>query len=365
MTAGPTEATAGASPRIAAAMRWPGRIVGLDLARAAAIIGMLAAHVGDSGHRGNDADGWGWLWVADGRPSAVFAVLAGVTVTLIARADAVGAGHAAIRVAVRGAILIGAGFALGLLDTPIAVILTHLGVMLLVVIPAMRWGARALFAAGGVVLVGGAVAYHSVALAAEGIPVAQTLTGGYYPVIAWAGYVLVGMGIGRLALREVATAGALVWMGAVAAVAGYGLGALAGSTAPWQEPAGPWWASLEAHSTSPAEMVGNTGVALLVIGVCLLLARPTAVFFPVLAFGSMSLSVYTAHVIVIAMAGDQIVWEPSNVSFAALTLSLMAAATVWRVAWGAGPLERLMTIASSRTADALAAPRVPHAPRRR
>jgi hypothetical protein len=338
-------------------MRWPGRIVGLDLARAAAIIGMLAAHVGDSGHRGGDADGWGWLWIADGRPSAVFAVLAGVTVSLIARADAVGAGHAAIRVAVRGAILIGAGFLLDLLDTPIAVILTHLGVMLPVVIPAMQWGVRALFASGGVVLVVGALAYHGVALAADGIPVIETATGGHYPVIAWAGYVLVGMGIGRLPLQEGGTARALAWVGTVTTVVGYGVGSLAGSSAPWRQPEGPWWASLEPHSTSPAEMVGNTGVALMVIGVCLLVARPIALYFPALSFGSMSLTVYTAHVVVIAMVGDQIVWEPSNVSFAALTLSLMAVATVWRAAVGAGPLERLMTTASSRTADAVATPR--------
>lgn len=337
-----------------AARRWPGRIVGLDLARAAAIIGMLAAHVGDSGHRGSDSDGWAWLWVADGRPSALFAVLAGVTVSLIARADAVGASHAALRVATRGVILIGAGIALGLLDTPIAVILTHLGVMLLVVIPAMQWSARSLFVAGGVVLIGGTLAYHYVALAADGLPVIRTVTDAYYPVIAWAGFVLVGMGVGRLSLREAYVARSLAFAGAVIAAVGYGLGSLAGSTAPWKEPAGPWWASLEPHSTSPTEMVGNTGVALLVIGLCLLLARPTAAFFPALAFGSMSLTVYTAHVVVIALVGDQIVWEPSNVSFAVLTLSLMAAAAVWRALVGPGPLERVMTIASSRTASSLA-----------
>ncbi len=314
---------------------------------------MLAAHVGDSGSRGDDADGWAWLWVADGRPSALFAVLAGVTVVIIARGDLTGVAHAAVRVAVRGIVLVGAGMALTALNTPIAIILTHLGVMLLVVIPAMRWRAPALFIGGAAIMVGGALAYHVVAHGADGVPVLQTFTSTHYPAIAWTGYVLVGMGIGRLPLWEVRTAGLVTWTGTLVAVAGYGAGAIAGSSAPWQAPAGPWWASLEAHSTSPAEMVGNTGVALLVIGVCLLVARPHPLWFPALAFGSMSLSVYTAHIVVIAIVGDGVVWQPSNVSFAALTLSLMAGATAWRVAAGTGPLEKLMTVASTRAADAL------------
>lgn len=357
MTTGGLAGAATAPSRFARARAWPGRILGLDLARAAAIIGMLAAHVGDSGARGDNAAGWAWLWIADGRPSALFAVLAGVTVVLIARSDAVGSGHAAVRVAVRGAILVAAGAVLGALDTPVAVILTHLGVMLLAVIPAIRWRAAPSFIAGAIVIVGGALAYHAFANAADGVPVLHTLTSTHYPAIAWNGYVLVGMGIGHLPLRTPHTARLLVWTGALVTASGYGAGAAAGSSAPWQEPDGPWWARLEPHSTSPAEMVGNTGVALLAIGVCLLVARRSALFFPALAFGSMSLSVYTAHIVVIAIVGDQIVRQPSNIAFAVLTLTLMAAATVWRALWGPGPLERLMTVASSRTADALVRPR--------
>lgn len=353
MSAGGFAGISASPSRFARASAWPERVVGLDLARAAAIIGMLAAHVGDSGARGEDAAGWAWLWIADGRPSALFAVLAGVTVVLLARGDPGRSGHAAVRVAVRGAILVGAGAALGALDTPVAVILTHLGVMLLLVIPAMQWRAHTLFIVGASVIVGGALAYHAVSRAAEGLPVLHTLTSTHYPAVAWTGYVLVGMGIGRLPLRERATALTLLWVGSLVTLSGYGVGAVAGSSAPWQEPTGPWWASLEPHSTSPAEMVGNTGVALLTIGVCLLVARRSALLFPVLAFGSMSFSVYTAHIVVIALVGDQIVWQPSNISFVVLTLALMAAAAVWRAAWGPGPLEKLMTVASSRTANAL------------
>lgn len=357
MTAGAAPESATVPSRVARASTWPGRIVGLDLARGAAIIGMLAAHVGDSGRRGNDVEGWGWLWIADGRPSAVFAVLAGVTISLMSAGDRVGTGHTAVRVATRGLLLIAAGFVLDGLGTPVAIILGNLGVMFLVVIPAIRWSPRALAGAGLAVLVGGAVAFHFVEGAWDGIPVADKVTLEYYPVIAWTGYVLVGMAVGKLRLREPAVASALVWTGAVGTAITHGAAILAGAAAPWREATGPWWASLTAHSTSPFEMVGNTFVALLVIGVCLWIARPTPLFFPALAFGSMSLSTYTAQIVVIATVGDQIVRHPSNVSFAVVTLSIMAAATVWRVARGAGPLERLLTIASSRAADALAARR--------
>lgn len=357
MTAGRVADTTHASSRIGRAVGWPGRIVGLDLARAAAIIGMFAAHVGDAGTRGRDLAGWQWLWVADGRPSAVFAVLAGVTISLMAATDRVGVGHAAVRVATRGVMLIVTGFALELLDTPIAVILGNLGVMFLVVIPVMRWSPRALAVSGAVVLVGGAIAFHHVAGAWDGIPVIETVTLKYYPVVAWAGYVLVGMAVGKLRLRERRTASALVWTGAVATAVIHGGAILAGASAPWEPATGPWWSSLAPHSTSPFEMAGNTAVALLVIGVCLWIARPWPVFFPALAFGSMSLSVYTAHILVIAIVGDEIVWFPSNVSFVALTLSLMAAATVWRAFLGAGPLERVLTAVSTKTADAVAGSR--------
>ena len=354
MTAGAAAESATAPSRVARASAWPGRIVGLDLARGAAIIGMLAAHVGDSGHRGDYVEGWGWLWIADGRPSAVFAVLAGVTISLMSAADRARTGHTAVRVATRGLLLIAAGYVLDALGTPVAIILGNLGVMFLVVIPAIRWSPRALAGAGFAVLVGGAVAFHFVEGAWDGIPVADTVTLEYYPVIAWAGYVLVGMAVGKVRLREPAVASALVWTGAVGTAITHGAAILWGAAPPWREATGPWWASLTAHSTSPVEMVGNTFVALLVIGVCLWIARPTPLFFPALAFGSMSLSTYTAQIVVIATVGDQIVRHPSNVSFAAVTLSLMAAATMWRAFLEAGPLERVLTLASTRTADAVA-----------
>ena len=52
----------------------PARIAGLDVARALALFGMFAAHVGNAGTMRDD--GWRWLLATHGRASALFALLA-------------------------------------------------------------------------------------------------------------------------------------------------------------------------------------------------------------------------------------------------------------------------------------------------
>jgi len=322
---------------------------------------MFAAHIGDSGTRGLDTNGWHWLWIADGRSSALFAVLAGVTISLMTAKDLTGRTHAAARVAARGAVLIVAGYALDLLGTPVDVILTNLGLMFLLVVPAMWWRGRTLAIVGIGILVVGGLIFPSIEDLGEGIPIFEKLASHHYPALIWAGYLLVGMAVGRMPLRAAGTAARLAGWGAVTAVIAYGAGAASGGTTPWADArlgqtglgqtVGPEWASIAPHSNSAFELVGNVGVALLVIGVCVLAVRPSRWTFPLLAFGSMSLTMYTAHILVIAIVGDAIVWQPSNVALIALTVGLMAAATVWRATMGAGPLERVLTRVSGAAAD--------------
>ncbi len=337
--------------------RWTGRIAGLDLARAIALIGMFAAHIGDAGTRGADRNGWQWLWIFDGRASAIFAVLAGVTIALMSSKDAVGPAHAAVRVATRGALLMAAGYAVGALGTPVDVILTNLGLMFVLVIPVMRLRPPALLAAAGVAFTVGSLAAREASESLDGWWVAEKLVSEHYPALAWSGYVLVGMAIGKTDLRARGTALTLVWIGALAAGLSYGTGVLCGGATPWSglhsfSAAGVAWASVAPHSNTSFELIGNTGVALAVIGVCVAAVRPFRWALPLLAFGSMSLTMYTAHIVVIAAVGDPIVWQPSNVALVVLTFVLIGAATAWRVWVGAGPLEQALTKASTRVADA-------------
>jgi len=333
-----------------------GRISGLDLARAAALIGMFAAHVGDAGTRGPSKAGWHWLWVADGRPSALFAVLAGVTISLLVSRDAAGPAHAAVRIGVRGAVLVLAGYALDALGTPVDVILTNLGLMFIIVLPAIRWRPSALAVVGVAVMVVGGLQWPHVMGVWDGIPIAEKFTSINYPAMAWTGYLLVGMAVGRLRLRDKDVQRRLMWVGTLVAGAAYGSGVLRGASAPWKplwfaERLRESWFSIAPHSNTPLELLGNTGVALLVIGVCLWISRPRAWLLPALAFGSMSLTMYTAHLLVIVAVGTPMVSAPSNTALVAMTASLMALATAWRLALGVGPLERALTWISTAVAD--------------
>ena len=68
----------------------PGRLVGIDLARAVALLGMMLAHLGPPW------TGFGAPplsdWLASGRAAPLFAVLAGLSIGLMARLDPAGVG---------------------------------------------------------------------------------------------------------------------------------------------------------------------------------------------------------------------------------------------------------------------------------
>lgn len=332
------------------------RILGFDLARAAALIGMFAAHVGASGDRYPfGPQGRGWVWIAEGRSSALFAVLAGVTVTLIARGDRMGMRHAVLRICVRGAILIALGYALIQLHTPIAIVLMSLGLMMALATALLRLPTPWLVGASATFLVGGALIYPHVVGELDGIWVLESLTSPFYPAMSWLGYVTAGMAIGRLDMGTMRVPARLAGLGVALTIAGYGMGRAFGAGLPWRMDEGPEWASIHEHSYTVFELVGNTGVALVIIGICGVIARPHPIMRPALAFGSMSLTVYTAHLLVIWWQGEKVVWEPTNSFFVALTVGLMAFAFLWNRWLGRGPLERAVTWASSRAADGLVA----------
>src|SRR5690349_16459553 len=98
------------------------RIVGLDVARCLALLGMVATHVFDE--RGPDGGLTTGQWLAGGRASALFAVLAGVTLALMTggRTPVVGRERlaATAAIAVRALLVAVLGMALALADSGIA-----------------------------------------------------------------------------------------------------------------------------------------------------------------------------------------------------------------------------------------------------
>jgi uncharacterized membrane protein len=361
-----------------------GRILGVDAARAVALVGMFATHIFPV-REGGDPTLTGA--VASGRASALFAVLAGVGVALGTggRDRPVGArshlGAAAALVA-RGVLVGALGLTLVALDPPVAVILAYYGLLFVVAAPLLRLPATVL--AAGAVL---ACALTPVAsqLLRDGLPegpgdqagwpalaepgdllVTLTLTG-YYPVLTWTTYLLAGMAVGRLDLGRPRVAAGLLAGGAALAVAAHTasalllgadggvLGAEATERRYGTTPVGSWWwlAVDSPHSGSPLDLAATTGSALAVLGTMLLItrwARPLAQV-PA-ALGSAPLTLYTLHVVALA------VYAGSGPDDAALWLGHVLVATLvgigLRLAGLRGPLEAVVSVVGRTVRHAVA-----------
>lgn len=181
---------------------------------------------------------------------------------------------------------------------------------------------------------------------------------GLYPATVFLAYVLAGMVAARAGLRSRKVHWWLVGGGAGLAALGYGVSLLLSGPLARFLPGGEhgmWRTALEAysHSNTTFEVLGNTGVAMAVLGLCLLLTgtRPMRVLlYPVAAMGAMTLTLYTAHGVVLwAVFGGLLPgwagWVETYTVEAVVVCSLVFA-TVWRLTLGAGPMERPVTAAS-------------------
>lgn len=323
-----------------------GRVVGLDVARCVALVGMIATHVLD--RTGDDGTITFVQQLAGGRASALFAVLAGVSLALMSgrSVPVTGRKRAAVSagLAVRAVLIAAVGLALGELGSGIAVILTYYGLLFLLGIPFLGLRARSLFLLSGVWLVVVPVISHLLrpelperGFASPSFPMLRepwqllselTFTG-YYPVLPWLAYLLVGMAVGRLNLTGRRVPWALAGGGAVLAAVSLLVSrallerpgvteilrttyertrlttddqlreviaqGLFGTT-----PTGSWWwlAVSGPHTGTPFDLAHTIGSALVAIGLCLLVGRlvpqTAAVVF---GAGAMTLTLYTAHVV--------------------------------------------------------------------
>lgn len=209
----------------------PPRILGLDVARGLAILGMAGAHVGMT-----DAFDWGdpttWTDLVHGRSSILFALLAGVSIALMTGRDVLPERERLpgirLNLVGRGAVIFVIGLALELLNTPIAVILTLYGLLYVAVIPVLRWRPRQLLLGVAVLALAGPALLaliSAVALQPFGAGIGFVLYG-TYPITVWLALVLGGMALGRLRVQEVRTVVVALVIGVVLAAIGYGLGAL-------------------------------------------------------------------------------------------------------------------------------------------
>jgi hypothetical protein len=345
-------------------------LVGLDVARCIALLGMVATHILLDFTPEGDLTFSQWL--AGGRASALFAVLAGVSMALMTGRQAPVHGPDRVllsaALAVRALMIAGLGLLLAELDSGLAIILTYYGVLFLLGLPFLGLRARplALLAAAWVVVA--PIASHLVRPelpvrgfespdAAQLLDPAQLaselLLTGYYPAIPWLAYLLAGMALGRCDLRDrrvlavLATAGlalavlttqvsrALVDPTVTAATA-RGMFGVTPPDGDWS-----WLLVVAPHSATPFDLAQSIGSALVVIALCLLLERALSergrVFLAVLfGAGTMTLTLYSLHVLLRTRS----VWPPDDPrSYDVHVLVLLAVGAVF-VAFGRrGPLE--------------------------
>lgn len=348
------------------------RILGLDVARGLAILGMAGAHIGET-DAVDPLDPSTWLGLVHGRSSILFALLAGVSIALMtgrsALPDRESVPGIRLQLVGRGAVIFLIGLGLEMLGTPIAIILTLYGLLYVAVIPFLRWSPRRLLiAAAALALAGPAVLalLASFTLHPSGPGIGLVLYGSY-PITVWLAFVFGGMALGRLSIDRSESAVAALGVGLGLMILGYGLGlvgAVAGlarsvdigglSPRGWGTypqvlaDADPGTAVLSAvfgvepHSGGTAEILGSGGFALTVIALCILLSGPVRwMLLPLGALGSMPLSAYTVHVVSVALIGGPGGFFTSNAFWLATTIWLMLLATLWSIFDGRGPLERL------------------------
>ena len=371
----------------------PDRIVGVDVARCVALIGMIATHALPT----RSVDGSLSLAheIAGGRASALFAVLAGVSLALMSGGtDPVrGAERRAVRVglAARALTIALIGLVLGALPTTIAIILTYYGVLFLLGLPflGLRW--KALAVLGGTWLLVAPVLSHLVrphlpprgfesphpaALADPWQMLTELTFTGYYPAVSWLGYLLVGMAIGRTDLRRWRTTVVVLSLGAcLAAVSwlvseallrqpGVARALLGTSSQPGitigqlrrtleegtfgTTPTGSWWwlAVHAPHSGTPFDLLHTTGTAMLVLGVCLVLGRlwprTAAVVF---GAGAMTLTLYTLHVV---LRTPPFFPDDDPVTFARHVVVVLVVGATFRLMTWRGPLESMTGLFAKR-----------------
>ncbi len=286
----------GSAPTGALAPTSSVRFSGIDAARGLAIIGMMAAHVWPR----DDTQG---ELLVDGRPSMLFAVVAGVALGIVtggADREAVPRATARWRLLIRAGLLIALGLLLWMLPSGIAIILDYYGLMFALLIPLLFLPRPVLLGIGAALLVVAPLLRDEVV--AVGAPVEQPwaaateyLLTGYYPVLLWLPLLIAGLLCARSDLASTRTRWLMLSLGTLASVAGYGAAALLPGV------------DAEAHSSTAAELLGSGGLAVAIIALAMLLLDRsstsraiTVAALPLVAIGRMPLTIYTAHVIVIA-----------------------------------------------------------------
>lgn len=269
------------------------RDVGVDVARAIALVGMFAAHLTYPNGIGAE--------VLYGFPSALFAFVAGVSMAFMSQR-----GAKPVHFVVRGVVLIVLFFVLQSIPSDIVVVLGTLGFCMI----CLAWMPPRIAQWGWQPTLGCVAA----------LTVVSGLNGGFdYSPAMWAALMIGGMAFHRVMLGQPKR---LVW-GAV-----IGLAVMAADIAArWYVPLPPFMEAT-GHTGGVLDVVGSLGASIGMCSLSCVLARPWQIILP--RMGRMPLTLYCLHVASAAFVG-----------FWVTVVGAAAIASVWFTVFTRGPLEEL------------------------
>ncbi|MEP6479309.1 MAG: acyltransferase family protein [Rhodoglobus sp.] len=334
----------------------PVRYPSVDLARGAGLIGVFIAHTAPiTAHTPFYIK---WINISENVAAPLFTLMLGLSLGLLvsARSDGQSRARFRLQLTIRSALLVVLGLAAGMLGANVIPILQYFGVVYLVLLPVLflraRWllllaGAMAIVSPLLMTAVQGAFANWMSAGGAERwyfspvYQLAELLFSGYgYRVTGLLVFALVGLAVAKAGVGNRSTLVATSLGGGVLMLVGYGLSRLTAISA-------------AAYSGTTLELLGATGLALVTFSLCgwLFAGQQVAwlrgvarVLSPVSALGSMTLTVYLLHIVVLGL------WARTmpgiNDDSWPMMFGLIAGSLVFAVLWkkfvGKGPVEWLM-----------------------
>lgn len=383
------------------------RVLGIDVARGLAVIGMMVVHLLKPVTAAGDIT-WHWQ-LSLGNSSALFATLAGLGIALSTGGRRPRTGRRSqadvVAILLRAAAVGAIGVLLGLLvpASVAAVILPYYAVLFLLAVPFLRLPAGALAVTAVIVAVAMPVLSHVVRqelpvvtavenqtpegiLADPATAISQLLLTGMYPALPWLAYVLLGLAIGRVLLAR--TSGMLLALGGVvlatlATASSWllldrlgGMDRLAASaqqnmtftefsellvygaegTLPTDSP---WWLAVRApHTSTPLDLLFTMGVSMAVIGLCIVISFviPDRLG-PLAVMGSMPLTAYVGHLLMTRYATE--LQLNGTLVFWAQIVLLLLFARIWRRHFARGPLEQMINIVAKGGRDLVLTVRAP------
>lgn len=286
------------------------RFDGIDLARGLAIVGMVFAHLGPTGFDGGVVADYTSTAFA-GYPSALFAVLAGVSLGLFHERGADDPVRTRLATLVRGVILLVAGTLMSMVQSTIAIVLSTIAVIYLLLFWLPRCKTWVIAVIIAVLAAVSSVGFVLVGL----VPFGFELFMPPYPVLAWLTYGAVGVLVHRflvgntkaqvIALVPAVLLAAVGFVIRVNNAAVFPYDPLADYTEPQfdKEPLVQLLLtqSFEPHTGMFGDLLASITCAIAVICLCCLLCQvrwANILAYPLRAVGAMALTTYVAHVFI-------------------------------------------------------------------